>query len=104
MSYTAGINPFATSNYTPGPIVGECRYDAGTNKMKSWTGSQWVEITSGDVHHITINEAVEHAVDNIASQIDEEEQDNIAIQNAFKEWQKATEKFRVVLALAEKNK
>ena len=36
MSYTAGINPFATSNYTPGPIVGECRYDAGTNKMKSW--------------------------------------------------------------------
>ena len=105
ITYTGVHNQSLATNVSyQMPVVGEVRFHADTNKMESWTGSQWIEITTGSVHHITINETVEHAVDNIASQIDEEEKDNIAIQDAFKEWQEATKKFRVILALAEENK
>ena len=104
ITYTGTHKPSLTTVSYQKPIVGEIRFDAGKNRMESWTGSHWIEITSGTELYITINETVEHAVDKIASQIEEEEKDNIAIQDAFKEWQEATEKFRVVLALAEKSK
>jgi hypothetical protein len=84
------------------PVSGDMRQNVNTNLYEIYNGSSWTPITQGWVETETLSETVEHAVDTVAMSIAEDHADNITIQDAYAEWSAATERFRVVLAMAEK--
>ena len=100
MSYTAGIfigQPNVTS--VASPIVGEVRYDGDKDTMQTWTGQEWVTLYG---HKETIQETLKESVDRIALDVSIEHPNDPTVEDALKEWEKASEKFQVILALAEK--
>ena len=95
----AGLPYSQNVTYTTGPVIGEVRYDGDKDTMQTWDGRQWVTLYG---HKETVQETVQESLDRVAMQVDEDHPNNPTIQDALKEWQKACEKFQVVLALAEK--
>jgi hypothetical protein len=81
--------------------AGTTRWNQTTGMMEMYDGYQWVAVSAGEVHTVTLAEEVEHAEDRITGMIEEDYPDNATILDAFKTWQEANERFKVVLALAE---
>ena len=80
--------------------VGSTRWNTDINCFEAFDGQQWTAMTNG--RNETMKEMVQHLEDRIAVQIEEEYQDSVAIQDAYKEWEESNERFKIVLALAEK--
>ena len=106
LTYT-GVYPTIVSATTTGGgqagmvATGSTRWNQTTGQMEMFDGYRWVALSAGEVKGITIAEMVESLTDQIAVAV-EEYQDNVTIQDAFKVWEEANERFRVVLAIAEK--
>ena len=92
----------ATANPFTHPITGDMRKNYQTGLMEVFTGSSWTPITPGPETKETLADSVLHAVDTIGSYIEEDHRDNITITDAYAEWLRATERFRVIVAMAEK--
>ncbi len=88
----------ATINH---PVTGDMRQNLTTSTTEIYNGSNWMPITQGWEKQETLSESVAYAVDTVAMYIAEDHADNITIQDAYSEWSAATERFRVVLAIAE---
>ena len=82
-------------------VPGSTRWNQTTGQMEMFDGYRWVALSAGEVKGITIAEMVESLTDQIAVAV-EEYADNVTIQDAFRAWEEANERFRVVLAIAEK--
>ena len=107
LTYT-GVYPTIVSATTTGGggqagmmVAGTTRWNATTNKMEVFDGYHWIPLSAGEVKGITIAEMVESLTDQIAVAV-EEYADNVTIQDAFRAWEEANERFRVILAIAEK--
>ena len=107
LTYT-GVYPTIVSATTTGGgqagmiATGSTRWNSTTSMMEMFDGYRWVAVTAGEVKNATLADEVECAEDRIIGMIEEEYADNVTIQDAFKAWQEANERFRVVLAIAEK--
>ena len=84
------------------PVSGDMRQNVNTNLYEIYNGTSWTPITQGWVEQESLAESVEHLQDQIGSYIEEDHADNITINDAYQEWVEATERFRVVLAMAER--
>jgi hypothetical protein len=84
------------------PVSGDMRQNMSANTMEIYNGSSWQTIAPGWEKQETLAESVAHALDDIGGYIAEDHADNPTIQDAYQEWVKATERFRVVLTMAEK--
>ena len=84
------------------PVSGDMRQNVNTNLYEIYNGSSWTPITQGWVEQETLAESVEHLQDQIGSYIEEDHADNPTIQDAYQEWVEATERFCVILTMAEK--
>ena len=93
--YTGVNTPNVTNIAT-----GSTRWNTTTNSFEAFDGQQWTAMTNGK--NETMQEMVQHLEDKIAVQIEEDYKDSTAIQDAFIVWEEANERFKVVLALAEK--
>lgn len=100
MSYFSGSHPLAGMNTNVVP--GTTRFNTNQNRVEVWDGATWMQMSTGDVRDITLEEMVQDAEDKIALQIEEEYKDNATIIDAFNKWEEANERFKVILALAEK--
>ena len=84
------------------PVSGDMRQNVALNCKEIYNGSSWVTISPGPETKETLADSVEHVVDTIGMYIEEDHKDNVAINDAYAEWLRATEKFRVIVAMAEK--
>ena len=84
------------------PVSGDMRQNNASNCMEIYNGSSWTPITQGWVESESLTDSVSHALDDIGGYIAEDCPDNPTIQDAYAEWRIATERFLVVLAMAEK--
>ena len=84
------------------PVSGDMRQNNALHCVEVYNGTSWTPITPGWGKQETLSESVAHALDDIGSYIEEDHADNATIQDAYAEWSAATERFRVVLAMAEK--
>jgi hypothetical protein len=84
------------------PVSGDMRQNMSLNCMEIYNGSSWVPVAPGWEHKETLAESVAHVVDTVTMYIEEDYADNTTIQDAYQEWVEATERFRVVLTMAEK--
>ena len=100
MSVYLGAHSPAT--HTATAVSGDLRQNIATNLVEIYNGTGWTPVTQGWVETETLSETVEHAVDKIAMYIEEDHANNATIQDAYAEWSAATERFRVVLTMAEK--
>jgi hypothetical protein len=89
----------ATVNH---PVSGDMRQNNALNCVEVYNGSSWTPVTPGWEKQETLSESVAHALDDIGSYIEEDCPDNVTIQDAYQEWKAATEKFCVILTMAEK--
>lgn len=80
--------------------TGTTRWNQTDSSFEVFDGSQWVAMS--DVKNETMQDMVQHAEDRVATTIESEYEDNATIQDAFKVWEEANQRFMVVLALAEK--
>jgi hypothetical protein len=80
--------------------VGSTRWNQTDNCFEAFDGTQWTQMTNGK--NETLQDIVQHAEDRVATTIDLEYADNVTIQDAYKAWEAANERFMIVLALAEK--
>jgi hypothetical protein len=83
------------------PAAGDMRQNTSLNCMEIYNGTCWTPIAPGWEYQETLSESVAHAVDTVAIYVAEDHADNTTIQDAYAEWLAATERFRVVLAMAE---
>jgi hypothetical protein len=83
-------------------IAGASRWNATTNMFEMFDGKNWVTVTQGHPQPLTLDQMVEQTEDVIATTIENEYADNVTVQDAFKEWEKANERFRIILAISEK--
>ena len=83
-------------------VAGTTRFNTQINQLELYDGQQWVIVSADEIKPVTLAGMVENAEDQIAVLIEEEYTDNATIQDAFKAWEEANERFRVVLAIAEK--
>jgi len=84
------------------PVSGDMRQNTSLGCMEIYNGSSWVPVAPGWEHKETLTESVAHVSDTVAMYIEEDHADNVTIQDAYTEWLAATERFLVVLAMAEK--
>ena len=84
------------------PVSGDMRMNITLNCMEVYNGTLWTPITPGYEQKETLADSVAHATDTIAMYIEEDHADNVTIQDAYSEWLAATERFRVILTMAEK--
>lgn len=84
------------------PVSGDMRQNLTANTTEIYNGSSWQTLVPGWEKQETLSESVAHALDDIGSYIEEDCPDNVTIQDAYQEWKAATEKFCVILAMAEK--
>jgi len=93
------------------PTSGDMRQNTTTNTMEIYNGSSWTPIAPGWEKKDflfpwekkeSLADSVAHAADTVAMYIEEDHADNITIQDAYAAWCEATERFRVVLTMAEK--
>lgn len=85
------------------PLVtaaGSTRWNTSTSTMEVFDGASWQTMSAGE-RDLTMKEMVEQLEDEIAVTIEQNYADSAAIQDAFKEWEEANERFKIVLALAE---
>lgn len=82
-------------------VAGATRFNTTTNAMEVFDGISWQIISD---RKETMLNCVKVLEDQIAIRIDEEYADNATLHDAFKLWEEANERFKVVLALAEKQK
>lgn len=82
--------------------TGTTRWNQTTSMLEMFDGYQWTAVSAGKIHDITLAEMVENMADRITLAIEEECPDSVTIQDALKTWQEANERFRVILAIAEK--
>lgn len=82
--------------------VGATRWNQTYSCFEVFDGHQWTQMTPGEVKDVTLADMVQYAEDQIATQIELEYANNAAIQDAYKVWEEANERFKVILALAEK--
>ena len=78
---------------------GTVRFNVSTNAHEVYDGYQWTAMTNGKTE--TLQDIVQYAEDRIATTIELEYEGNVTIQDAYKVWEEANEKFKVILALAE---
>lgn len=86
------------------PVTGTTRWNTSINHMEVFDGASWQILGVAEAAQETMANCVQILEDQIAVRIEEEYQDNATIQDAFKEWEAANERFKVILALSEKNK
>lgn len=79
--------------------AGTIRFNTTIGSYEAYDGYQWTLITNGKTE--TLQDIVQHAEDRIATTIELEYEGNVTIQDAYKAWEEANEKFKVILALAE---
>lgn len=84
------------------PVSGDIRWNVTNNYYEMYNGSGWVAVDAGWEKKESLAESVEHVVDTIGSYIEEDHKDNVTIQDAYNEWLEATERFRVIVTMAEK--
>ena len=84
------------------PVAGDMRQSVIHNCMEIYNGTCWTPIAPGWEHKETLSESVAHAADTVAMLIAEDHAANATIQDAYAEWSAATERFQVILAMAEK--
>ena len=80
--------------------TGATRFNTTNNHYEVYDGTTWVSLGSGRTE--TMFEMLQYVEDKLGAEIKEEYQDSAAMQDAFKEWEAANERFKIVLALAEK--
>lgn len=81
---------------------GSTRWNHTTNRYEIYDGQGWQAIDSGWAEKESLADSIGHAVDQIGQYIEEDHADNVAINDAYNEWLAATERFRVVAAMAER--
>lgn len=84
------------------PVSGDMRQNPTNNTMEIYNGMTWTTINPGWVESESLAESVAHALDDIGGYIAEDCPGNRTIQDAYAEWRTATERFLVILAMAEK--
>ena len=84
------------------PAQGTTRFNTLSSMVEVWDGANWMPISAEEIRNITLEEMVQGYEDEMATTIEEQYADNATIQDAFAEWEAANERFRVILALAEK--
>lgn len=84
------------------PVSGDIRWNVTNNYYEMYNGQTWVAVDAGWAKKERLTDSVGHAADTIAMYIEEDYKDNATIQDAYSEWLEATEKFRVILTMAEK--
>jgi len=100
-----GQNPYTTTTgvtNTGWIAAGTTRWNTTTSQMEVFDGQQWTVLGAGEVKDVTLADMVQYAEDQVATQIELEYADNATILDAYKTWEAANERFRVILALAEK--
>ena len=95
------LGPFNAFNNVTTVAAGSTRWNASSNTFEMYDGIKWTAVTQGWEKKETLADSVSHAVDTIAMSIEEDYKDNVTIQDAYREWMAATERFRVVLTMAE---
>ena len=98
--YGGGVNTSGGGGQAGMIAAGTTRWNQTDSCFEVFDGHQWVKM--GDVKTETMQDMVQHAEDRVATTIVAEYEDNATIQDAYKEWEAANERFMVVLALAEK--
>ncbi len=86
------------TNLSPGTT----QWNVTTNRMEMWDGTQWQAVTQGWTENETLAKMLEQVQDSVDSYVEEDHKDNATIQDAYQEWVKATERFCVILTMAEK--
>lgn len=81
--------------------TGTTRWNQTNNMLEVFDSYQWTAIVPEEAQHVTIADMVQYAEDRVATMIDEEYPDNATIQDAYKVWEEANERFKIILALAE---
>lgn len=85
------------------PVSGDMRKNLTLGCTEIYNGSGWIPVVGpGWEHKETLAESVAHVADIVAMSIEEDYANNVTIQDAYAEWRTSTEKFLVVLAIAEK--
>lgn len=82
--------------------TGATRWNQTNNTMEVFDGAGWQTMAFDGVKEETMSNCIQVLEDQIAVRIEEEYTDNVTIQDAFKAWEEANERFRVILAIAEK--
>jgi len=83
-------------------IAGQMRVNTQINMAEVFDGVNWIPVADYGTVEETMSHCVQVLEDQIAIRIEEEYKDNATIQDAFREWEAANERFRVILELAEK--
>ena len=96
--YTNNLNVAVNNN----PVSGDMRSNNALNCVEVYNGSSWTPLTPGWNKKETLADSVLHAVDTIGMYIEEDHKDNVTINDAYNSWLEATERFCVILAMAEK--
>ena len=100
----ASTGPIGVSGMSGSQVItGTTRWNTTTSMMEMYDGTQWVALSAGDIKAVTLADMVQNAEDQIATQIEEHYSNNATIQDAFKVWEEANERFKVILNLAEKS-
>jgi len=100
LTFTGPYNGITTVSNTVTTAVGTTRWNQTDNCFEAFDGTQWTQMTNG--RNETLQDIVQHAEDRVATTIESDYADSVAIQDAYREWEAANERFMVVLALAEK--
>jgi len=95
------LGAHSATTVTPA-VSGDLRQNTTTNFVEIYNGTTWTPVTQGWVESESLVDSVSHALDDIGSYIEEDCPDNPTIQDAYSEWRIATERFLVILAMAEK--
>lgn len=82
--------------------TGATRFNTSSHHYEVFDGANWITLGTG--REETMQEMVQHLEDRIGVLIEENYADSVAIQDAFKAWEEATERFKVILAIVEQNK
>ena len=83
------------------PTQGTTRFNTLSSMVEVWDGANWMPISAEEIKKLTVYDMLQDAEDRIRAEVVVEHLENPTIVDAFNEWERANERFRVVLALAE---
>lgn len=94
-------NQISGYNYNTNNTVaaGATRWNATNSTFEMFDGTNWKTVMDG--RNETMMEMVQHLEDRLTDVIEEEYKDNVTLQDAYKTWEEATQRFKVIVALTE---
>lgn len=99
--FTGITNHAQISGYNTSTVAaGATRWNATNSTFEMFDGTNWKTVMDG--RDETMLEMVQHLEDRLTDVIEEEYKDNVTLQDAYKEWEEATQRFKVIVALTEK--